>query len=55
MTRVYVYSLAIDDQGAFVLDRYACRPSRAPRRGHGRRTAAGSEAPQEQKLVRVGQ
>lgn len=24
---VYVYSLVIDDRGAFVLDRYACQPS----------------------------
>lgn len=24
---VHVYSLAIDDKGAFVLDHYACRPA----------------------------
>jgi hypothetical protein len=53
---VYVYSLAIDDQGAFILDRYAYRPEQGGLAvAMVRRTASGSEAPQEQKLVRIGQ
>lgn len=53
---VYVYSLVIDDNGAFVLDRYACRIEQgALAVTTARRTADGSEAPQEQKLVRIGQ
>jgi len=51
---VYVYSLEIDDQGGFLLDRYAYRPD-----GEGllvsllRRTAEGEVKPPEQKLVKV--
>jgi hypothetical protein len=53
---LYVYSLAIDDQGAFVLDRYAYQPEQGGLAvAMVRRTASGSETPQEQKLVRVGQ
>ena len=54
---VYVYSLAIDDNGAFVLDRYACRIEQgALAVTTARRTADGSEAPQPSRsLVRIGQ
>jgi hypothetical protein len=51
---VYVYSLEIDDEGRFLLDRYAYRPD-----GESllvsllRRTAEGEVKPPEQKLVRV--
>ena len=52
---VYVYSLAIDDRGGFVLDRYAAHPAQdALAITMTRRTAKGSEPPQEQKLVRLG-
>ena len=52
---VYFYSLAIDDQGAFELDRYRCMPE-----GDGltvsiqRRSAGGAVDVPEQHLVRVG-
>lgn len=53
---LYVYSLAIDDKGGFVLDRYAAHPRQdALAVTMTRRTAGGGEAPQEQKLVRIGQ
>ena len=53
---LYVYSLAIDDHGAFALDRYAYHPEQGGLAvAMVRRTASGSEAPQEQKLVRIGQ
>jgi hypothetical protein len=51
---IYVYSLAIDDRGGFLLDRYAYRPA-----GDGlvvsllRRSPQGEVKPPEEKLVRV--
>ena len=52
---LYVYSLAIDDKGGFVLDRYAAHLEQgALAVTMTRRTAGGGEDPQEQKLVRSG-
>jgi hypothetical protein len=53
---VFIYRLAIGDDGAFQIDRYACRPADgALALSVQRRTAAGMAAPIEQRLVRVGQ
>jgi hypothetical protein len=52
---VYVYNLAIDDKGGFVLDRYAYRPEAGGLAvSLSRRTAEGAQDPAEQKLVRIG-
>jgi hypothetical protein len=51
---VFVYSLAVDDGGGFVIDRYAYRPEAGGLAWSlSRRTGEGAQDPVEQKLVRV--
>ena len=53
---VYLYSLVIDDQGAFQIDRYDCRLDQGSLvLSVARRTGAGAEAPREQRLTKAGQ
>ena len=57
---LYVYSLAIDDHGAFALDRYACHPAagdalggHAAPDGGRQRSAAGAEAGEGRPMRRI--
>ena len=53
---VYLYSLVIDDKGAFRIDRYDCRLDQgALVVSMARRTRDGTEDPREQRLTRAGQ